>query len=110
MKGWLDADGNMQDKIFDVVWSGDCDPEEDGKLLLIGSTVDIARQMAGWGSFFRTSLAEVGPTVAMKSVLPGRLVATPGTGYSTMRQACSLKSLLVVNAGAESVPVTGPQR
>ena len=31
----------MQEKIYDVVWSGDRKPGEDGKVPLIGSTVDV---------------------------------------------------------------------
>jgi len=42
VKGWLDADGNTQEKVFDVVWSGDREPGADGKLPAIGNTVDAA--------------------------------------------------------------------
>jgi hypothetical protein len=44
IKGWLDAQGNMQEKVYDVVW-GDADkrqPGADGKLPSVGSTVDVA--------------------------------------------------------------------
>ncbi|MDR4505754.1 MAG: DUF3604 domain-containing protein [Candidatus Scalindua sp.] len=43
IKGWLDAKGDVQEKIYDVVW-GDADkrkPDEDGKLPPVGSTVDV---------------------------------------------------------------------
>jgi hypothetical protein len=43
IKGWLDAEGNTQEKIYDVVW-GDADkrqPGQDGKLPPVGSTVDV---------------------------------------------------------------------
>jgi hypothetical protein len=43
VKGWLDTDGSMQEKIYDVVW-GDADkrtPGADGKLPPVGSTVDV---------------------------------------------------------------------
>ncbi len=41
IKGWVDADGEMQEKIFDVVWAGDRAPGEDGKLPPVGDTVDV---------------------------------------------------------------------
>ncbi|MEZ5446913.1 MAG: DUF3604 domain-containing protein [Gammaproteobacteria bacterium] len=43
IKGWLDASGAVQEKIYDVVW-GDADeraPGPDGKLPAVGSTVDV---------------------------------------------------------------------
>ena len=43
VKGWLDKNGKLHEKVYDVVWS-DADkrqPEEDGKLPSVGSTVDI---------------------------------------------------------------------
>lgn len=43
IKGWLDAQGNVQEKIYDVVW-GDAEkrkPGADGKLPSVGSTVDV---------------------------------------------------------------------
>jgi len=43
VKGWLDADGNAQEKVHDVVWSGDRKPDANGKLPSIGSTVDVAK-------------------------------------------------------------------
>jgi hypothetical protein len=42
VKGWLDKDGNVHEKIYDVVWSGDRRPGPDGKLPSVGSTVDVA--------------------------------------------------------------------
>jgi hypothetical protein len=43
IKGWVDANGDMQEKIYDVAWSGDREPGADGKVPEIGSTVDIER-------------------------------------------------------------------
>jgi hypothetical protein len=43
VKGWLDADGNTREKVFDVAWAGDRQPGADGKLPPIGSTVDVER-------------------------------------------------------------------
>lgn len=41
IKGWMDAKGELQEKVYDVVWSGDRKPDANGKLLSVGSTVDI---------------------------------------------------------------------
>ena len=44
VKGWLDAKGAVQEKVYDVAW-GDADrrrPGTDGKLPPVGSTVDVA--------------------------------------------------------------------
>ncbi len=43
VKGWLDASGALQEKVYDVVW-GDAEkrrPGGDGKLPPVGSTVDL---------------------------------------------------------------------
>ena len=41
MKGWLDDQRRTQEKVYDVVWSGDRAPGTDGKLPPVGSTVDV---------------------------------------------------------------------
>jgi len=41
IKGWLDKGGKTQEKIYDVVWSGDRKPGGDGKVPLVGNTVDV---------------------------------------------------------------------
>jgi hypothetical protein len=41
VKVWLDKKGKRQEKVFDVVWSGDRKPGADGKLPLVGNTVDV---------------------------------------------------------------------
>ncbi len=44
VKGWLDAKGQLHEKVYDVVW-GDAktrQPGRDGKLPAVGSTVDLA--------------------------------------------------------------------
>ena len=43
VKGWLDAEGNTQEKVFDVAWSaGRTIDAKTGKLASVGSTVDVA--------------------------------------------------------------------
>ena len=37
----VDANGEPQDKVIDVVWSGDRKPGKDGKLPPVGNTVDV---------------------------------------------------------------------
>lgn len=41
VKGWLTEDGETQEKVFDVVWSGDRDISADSKLPPVGNTVDV---------------------------------------------------------------------
>lgn len=40
VKGWVNADGKTEEKVFDVAWSGERSPGDDGKLPAIGNTVD----------------------------------------------------------------------
>ncbi len=42
VKGWLDAEGKLQEKVYDVAWSGDRKPGKDGKLPPVGNTVNVA--------------------------------------------------------------------
>jgi Protein of unknown function (DUF3604) len=42
VKGWVDAKGDVQEKVYDVAWSGDRKPGIDGKVPPVGSTVDVA--------------------------------------------------------------------
>jgi hypothetical protein len=53
IKGWLDARGELQEKVYDVVWSGDRKPGPDGKLPPVGNTVDVAN--ATWTNTIGTS-------------------------------------------------------
>jgi hypothetical protein len=40
IKGWMDSKGKTHEKVYDVVWSGDRKPGQDGKLPPVGNTVD----------------------------------------------------------------------
>jgi hypothetical protein len=42
VKGWVDAQGKVQEKVYDVVWSGGRQAGADGKLPAVGDTVDVA--------------------------------------------------------------------
>jgi len=46
VKGWLDADGNTNEQVYDASWSGDREPGADGKLPPVGNTVDV--ENANW--------------------------------------------------------------
>jgi len=42
VKGWLDSNGEMHERVYDVAWSGEREPGADGKLPPVGNTVDVA--------------------------------------------------------------------
>jgi hypothetical protein len=46
IKGWLDSRGNLHEKVYDVAWSGDRQPDANGKLPPVGNTVDL--EAANW--------------------------------------------------------------
>ena len=47
VKGWLDKSGKLQEKVYDVAWSGGRKPDaKSGKLPPVGNTVDVAN--ANW--------------------------------------------------------------
>jgi hypothetical protein len=41
IKGWVDTAGNTHEKIFDAAWSGNRAPGANGKLPLVGNTVNV---------------------------------------------------------------------
>jgi len=42
VKGWMDANGELHEQVYDVVWSGERKPGANGKLPPVGNTVDVA--------------------------------------------------------------------
>ena len=48
VKGWLDAKGNTHEKAYDVAWSSGRELDANGKLPLVGNTVDI--KAANWSN------------------------------------------------------------
>jgi Protein of unknown function (DUF3604) len=42
VKGWMDAQGRLHEKVYDVAWSGSRKPGADGKVPPVGNTVDVA--------------------------------------------------------------------
>jgi hypothetical protein len=43
IKGWVDANGEPQDKVIDVAWSDDRKPGNDGTIPPVGNTVDTTK-------------------------------------------------------------------
>jgi hypothetical protein len=43
VKGWLDQDGNTKEEVYDVVWSGDREPDASGQLPSVGNTVNVEK-------------------------------------------------------------------
>lgn len=41
VKGWLDDKGETHEQVYNVAWGGDRNPDADGKLPSVGSTVDV---------------------------------------------------------------------
>ncbi|MEJ2276032.1 MAG: DUF3604 domain-containing protein [Woeseiaceae bacterium] len=41
VKGWVDANGETREKVYDVAWSDDREAGSDGKLPPVGNTVDV---------------------------------------------------------------------
>ncbi|HEY5952941.1 MAG TPA: DUF3604 domain-containing protein, partial [Terrimicrobiaceae bacterium] len=46
IKGWMDAKGELHEKVYDVAWSGDRKPDADGRLPEVGNTVNT--EEANW--------------------------------------------------------------
>jgi hypothetical protein len=46
IKGWVDAEGVAQERVYDVVWGGDRALDAEGRLPDVGNTVDVAT--ASW--------------------------------------------------------------
>ena len=46
VKGWLDADGETHESVYDVAWSNGREPDADGELPPVGNTVDVEK--ANW--------------------------------------------------------------
>lgn len=46
VKGWLDSDGETQERVYDVAWSDGRERDADGVLPAVGNTVDVAS--ASW--------------------------------------------------------------
>ena len=52
VKGWVNKDGQTEEKVYDVVWSGDRVAGADGKLPPVGNTVNVEK--ATWSNTIGT--------------------------------------------------------
>ena len=43
VKGWLDAEGELHEKVYNVTWSDKRKPDQEGNLPPVGNTVDVAK-------------------------------------------------------------------
>ena len=48
VKGWLKANGETAEKVYNIAWSGDRKPGRGGKLPAVGNTVDV--EAASWNN------------------------------------------------------------
>lgn len=53
VKGWMDAEGALHEKVYNVVWSGDRTLDDNGKLAEVGNTVNL--ETASWSNSIGTS-------------------------------------------------------
>ncbi len=53
IKGWLDAEGELHEKVFNVAWSDGREADADGKIPPVGNTVDL--ETPGWSNTIGTS-------------------------------------------------------
>ena len=42
VKGWVDGNGETQQRIYDVAWAGEREPDAEGRLPAVGNTVDLS--------------------------------------------------------------------
>ena len=86
VKGWLDEKGATEERVYDVVWSGDRKPSSDGRLPPVGNTVDVAH--ANWTNTIGASeLATVWTDPAFdpnqKAFYYARVIEIPTPRWST---------------------------
>jgi hypothetical protein len=86
VKGWLDKDGETNEKVYDVAWSGDRKPGANGKLPPVGNTVDVNN--ANWTNTIGAS--ELGTVwsdpdfdPAQKAFYYARVIEIPTPRWST---------------------------
>ena len=86
IKGWLDANGETQEQVYDVAWSGDRSRGSNGKLPTVGTTVDVAN--ANWTNTIGAPELGVVWTdpdfePALKAVYYARVIEIPTPRWST---------------------------
>ena len=93
VKGWLDAQGEMHEKVYDVAWSGDRKPGPDGKLppsatpwtspTPTGPTRSVRANLSPSGGT-RSSIPRRGPSITAASSRSRRLAGRPMTRTTSM--------------------------
>jgi Protein of unknown function (DUF3604) len=89
VKGWVDAGGARQEKVYDVVWSDDRAPGADGKLRPVGNTVDVAT--ASWtntigASELITAWTDTDFDPALRAVYYARVIEIPTPRLDRVRR------------------------
>ena len=98
IKGWLDAKGAVQEKIYDVAWSGKRRLGKNGKLPSVGNTVNIAE--ATWSNSIGAAALDVvwrdpGFDPALKAFYYIRVIEIPTprwTAYDAKRYGISMSA------------------
>ncbi|WP_422361015.1 DUF3604 domain-containing protein [Reichenbachiella sp.] len=107
IKGWANADGSLNEKVYDVVWAGDRNVDENGKVPAVGNTVNV--EDATWdNSVGATELRKVWTDPdfdpALEAFYYVRVIEIPTprwTLYDQVRLGTEL---------GEEVPLTAQQR
>ena len=113
IKGWVDTDGKQHDKVFDVAWSDQRQPGEDGRLPAVGNTGDL--NTATWRNTLGAPLlATVWEDPAFDPAVPALYYArvleipTPRwTTYDAVRAGLSLPEVVpaTIHERAWSSPI-----
>ncbi len=97
VKGWVDAKGDVQEKVYDVAWSGARKAGADGKVPAVGSTVDVAT--ATWtntigSSELITTWTDPSFDPKLRAFYYARVIEIPTprwTAYDAMRYGVKMK-------------------
>ena len=113
IKGWLDAKGAVQEKIYDVAWSGKRTIGKNGKLPSVGNTVNVAE--ATWSNSIGAAALDVvwrDPNFdpALKAFYYIRVIEIPTprwTAYDAKRYGISMSAdvPMIVTERAYTSPI-----
>jgi hypothetical protein len=86
VKGWVDAEGRMHEKIFDVALSGERKPGASGRIPAVGNTVDVAKATytnSIGASQLRARWTDLDFDPAQPAVYYARVIEIPTPRWST---------------------------